>query len=397
LGDRRGGQPPRVWAILCYRGGDNEQILALAEALGWPFEVKRLAYRPFGRTIDVFRLGTLAGIVRHASDPLVPPWPDLIISSSMRNEPVCRWIQRQAQRPVAYVHIGRPWARLKNFDLIVAQPQYRLRRQENVLETPFCLHRVSDDRLVAAGRQWTSRVECLPRPRIALMVGGSGGPYALDPEGATRLARKASAFANERGGSLLVSTSSRTAPAAAAAVATAISVPTHVHLWRANAPDNPYLAFLALADEIIVTCDSVSMLTEACATRKPVYLYDLGPGKDDERLASRGGHEVPEAFCQRFYLDRFKAFVYRNLVHVPPQRMTRDLGLVHRHFVETGRVVWLGESFPTRLLPPIDDLSTVASRVAGLVERKEGTALAVVAAGSWAASGGACSITCKAS
>ena len=63
------GRPPRVWAVLCYRAGDNEQVLALAEALGWPFEVKRLAYRPYGRTIDVLRLTTLAGILRDEFGP----------------------------------------------------------------------------------------------------------------------------------------------------------------------------------------------------------------------------------------------------------------------------------------------------------------------------------------
>ena len=116
------GGVPKVWAILCYREGDNSQILALAEALGWPYEVKRLAYQKLGYLSDVLRRTTLAGIDRAGSSPLVAPWPDLVISAAMRNEPVCRWIQRQAGKPVRYVHIGRPWARLRWFDLVVTMP-----------------------------------------------------------------------------------------------------------------------------------------------------------------------------------------------------------------------------------------------------------------------------------
>ena len=39
---------PRVWALLGDKAGDNAQVLALARALGWPFEAKRLAYLRVG-------------------------------------------------------------------------------------------------------------------------------------------------------------------------------------------------------------------------------------------------------------------------------------------------------------------------------------------------------------
>ena len=287
----------------------------------------------------------------------------------MRNEPVCRWIQQQAEHRVRYVHVGRPWALLRNFDLVIGQPQYRLRRRANVLEIPLCLHRVSAERLSAAARQWRPRLANLPRPFIAVLVGGSGGPYALDPEKAGQLGRHASAFANEHGGSLLVSTSSRTAPAAADALVAAIDAPSLVHLCRPGATENPYFGFLALADANIVTCDSVSMLTEACATGKPVYMYDLGGPAGEEALASLDPREALQRLRQRCWLDRLKAFLYRSLIHVPPSRMTRDLDLVHRHLIRTGRAVWLGDRFPDRAGPAMEDLSVAVSRVKALLPR----------------------------
>ena len=358
------GNPPKVWAILCYREGDNSQILALAEALGWPFEVKRLAYRKWGYLSDVQRGTTLAGIDVAASSPLAPPWPDLVISAAMRNEPVCRWIQRQAGKPVRYVHIGRPWARLKNFDLVVTMPEFRLPVRPNVLNNGLSLTRITEADLAEAAALWAPRFAHLPRPYVAVLVGGYGGPYALGLDAARRLARVANAVARQEGGSLLVTTSHRTRPAAAEALAAAIDVPAHLHRWQRQAADNPYRGYLALADSFIVTCDSASMLTEACATRKPVHMFDLGPG--GRRVGSVPDAPDSGARSLRCQVDGAKAFIYRQLIPLPPRRMTRDIRLVHKYLLESGRVVPVGQPFPDRRPPPLDDLRQAVARVRGL-------------------------------
>ncbi len=156
--------PPRVWAVLCYRSGDNTQILSLAEALGWPFETKRLAYKQRTVAINLLRGTGLAGIDRGRSSPLAPPWPDLIISAAFRNEPVCRWIQRQADHQVRYVHIGRPWAIFDNFDLVITVSEYSLARHPQVLHNDLSIHGVTAPRLAEAAAQWAPRLPALPRP-----------------------------------------------------------------------------------------------------------------------------------------------------------------------------------------------------------------------------------------
>ena len=76
-------EPRRVWALASYRSGENTQILALAEALGLPYEVKRLRYRALDFVPGLLRLSTLAGIDRGASSPLSPP------SIACRSAPMC--------------------------------------------------------------------------------------------------------------------------------------------------------------------------------------------------------------------------------------------------------------------------------------------------------------------
>ena len=365
------GEPAdrRVWAVLCYREGDNAQILAVAEALGWPFEVKRLAYRRFGYAFDVWRGTTLLGIDLALSDPLLPPWPDLIISASMRNEPVCRWIRQQSCGHTRYVHMGRTWGNLETFDLVVTSPEFRLRRLPNVQHNALTLTRVTPDKLAAAARLWMPRLAHLPRPRIAVLVGGYGGPYTLDPEKASRLGRKASAKAAAAGGSLMITTSARTKPASSDALRAAISAPCYFFQWAAETVENPFYGYLALADQFIVTCDSASMLAEACATRRPVFAFDLAADATD--LQSKGAGKKNSRYYWRWWRrlgdpDGLKAFFYRQMLKIPPRRMTRDIRLVHRFLTETGRLVWLDQPFPDTVPPPLDEMTPTIARIGAL-------------------------------
>ena len=70
-----------------------------------------------------------------------------------------------------------------------------------------------------------------------------------------------------------------------------LEAPAYVYRWRKDAAENPYFGYLALADRLIVTCDSMSMLTEAIVTRKPVFIYDLlrGAGSNRPPLPPKSG------------------------------------------------------------------------------------------------------------
>jgi mitochondrial fission protein ELM1 len=387
------GPPPRVWAVLCYRAGENAQILALAEALGWPFEVKRLAYRPAGQLIDVWRRNTLLGIDRRRSDPLRPPWPDLLISAAMRNEPVCRWIRDRSGGRTRYVHIGKPWARPETFELVVTVPEYPVPELPNVLRNTFSLNGATPDRLAREALFWRPRLAHLPRPWIAVLVGGYSGPYPFDPEKAARLGREASALAAADAGSLLVTTSSRTSKAAADALERAISVPCEFFRWKRDAPLNPFFGFLALADAIVVTSDSATMLAEACATGRPVHMFDMGrdeppvPGEPPARRLHRA--------WRRCNADRLRAFLYRHVMWgLAPRRITRDIRVLHRLLLATGRAVWLGEPFRGPVPPPVSEMPGTVARVKALLEEAPRRAAAQHAAGpgvpGWTERHGAC-------
>jgi len=342
------GDPPPIWVVTSYRAGENAQILALAEALAAGYEVKRLAYNRLASVSGLLRQVSLAGIDSEGSAPLKPPWPALIISAGLRNEPVCRWIRRQSGGRTRLVFIGRTWAGPGAFDLIVTTPQYRLRPHPNILHNELTLHGITPRRLEQATAGWETRLAHLPEPRIAVIVGGNSGPYTFGARAARRLGRLASRMAAARGGSLLVTTSARTPARAAAALRASLSVPADFFVWSPQARDNPYTAYLALAEAIVVTADSVAMLSEACATGKPVYLFD--PNRQPEARDLRLG-----------------GIAYRLLMRIGPQRLTRDVGQVHARVLAAGHAAWLGESAADGTAGPPDDMARAVARVRRLL------------------------------
>ena len=345
---------PRTWVVMGYRAGERTQLLALADGLGWPYEIKDLAHQPWDGLPGLFRTRSLAGIRRESAATLQPPWPDLVITAGMRNEPIARWIRQRSGGTTRLVHVGRPWARLEHFDLVVSTPQYRLPDRPNVLQNVGTLHGVNQARLAAAAEQWQPRFAHLPRPWIGVVVGGNSGPYTFGPATARDLGRSVADMAKARGGSLLVTTSARTQPAATDALEGAMDCSHCLYRWAPGDTENPYLAILGLADDLVVTSDSVSMVSEAAATTSPVYLFDL----DAPRRARRAGRAPSEDF-------RLGAVGYRALQAAAPQRLTRDLDLFLARMVESGRCAWLGEE-PPQTVPFRDDLPRAVARVRAL-------------------------------
>ncbi|MGH6929776.1 MAG: mitochondrial fission ELM1 family protein, partial [Dongiaceae bacterium] len=365
--------PPRTWVLAGPRAGDRSQLLALADALGWPYEVKELAYSRMHHLPNWLLGASLASLDQGRSSALEAPWPDLIIDGGKRSVPIARWVRARSGGQARWVHVGRSWAPIALFDLLIAAPQYRLPPRPNLLQLAASLHRITPQRLEEAAAAWADRLGHLPRPWHALLVGGHSPPYQLGAQAARRLAEEANAVVGQSGGSLLVTTSARTPADAADALFEALTVSTYKHRWRADATDNPYLAFLALADSFIVTGDSASMLAEACATGKPVAMFEV-PRRPTavgrllaavERLVTGHGSRknyrgMPK---QQGWLARsFDRLVERGLF-MP----LRDLRECHRELMARGLLHRLGDTPPQGRRDTGDDMERAVARVRTLM------------------------------
>lgn len=322
----------RVWVLLGRKAGDNNQVLALAGAVGFPFEKKRIEAR-FWELLPHLALGvTLAGIDQAKSSPLAPPWPDLVISAGRRNEPVARWIRARSGDRTRLVHIGRPWAPLDCYDLIVTTPQYFLPNRPNVLHNTLPLHRASPDRARAEAAGLQDRLRNLPRPYTAVLIGGDSGPFVFTPLKAKRLARAVDRLQAVTGGSVLVTDSPRTPLAVTEAFRRQLKAPTVAYWWheeKGKGRQNPYLAYLGLADRFVVSGESMSMIAEAGAMGRPLYLFDPG---------DRG------PWWLRPHNYRYKPVSHHLAMRLAPERMRRDVSCIQQALVAQGRARWVEEA-----------------------------------------------------
>lgn len=268
---------PSVWVLSDDRTGNVAQAVGVAEALAWPFDEKQIRYGALGKLPNALRGASLIGVSADSVQGLKAPWPDVVIAAGRRTAPVARWIKRQNQGQSYLCQVMWPGSvGAKDFDLIAVPTHDTLSGvYSNVVRISGAPHRVTEGRLAIEGAKWAPRFAALRRPLLAVVVGGSTKRRSFTTDMARDLGRQVSALARDMGATIVLTTSRRTGTAQAAALLDTLPTPGYVHHWspQGKASDNPYFGYLALADAIVVTGDSVSMISEACASAVPVYIY----------------------------------------------------------------------------------------------------------------------------
>jgi mitochondrial fission protein ELM1 len=267
----------RVWVLDDPRPGTSAQALGIAERLGVPFRRIPLGWGRFPHLAGLVPGGSLFGLnepARRATMAGTAEPPALVISAGRRSAAVALWVKSQYGARI--VHCMSPGlAGLlahSAFDLLVIPEHDNPAPADNVLPVLGAPHRLSPLLLSQAEAAWRERLAHLPHPRIALLVGGPVRAVGMPPALAHTLGRRVARIASARGGSVLASTSRRTGSEATEALAAGLSTSLNL-VYRWGEPgENPYRGFLASADAIIVTADSVSMISEACATTAAVYV-----------------------------------------------------------------------------------------------------------------------------
>ena len=181
------------------------------------------------------------------------------------------------------MQVQNPDVALDKFDLVIAPDHDRL-RGGNVFRTLGSLHGVTGATLDSARARFADAVAALPHPLVAVLLGGNNAVYRLDAAVATRLADSLAALAGA-GKGLAITASPRTSREAVAVITDRLSrelARGQAVFWDGTG-DNPYLGYLAHADTLLVTGDSVNMVSEAAATGKPVHVVELAGGSDKFR------------------------------------------------------------------------------------------------------------------
>ena len=259
--------------------GTENQCVGVADALGIPYEVRRVALSEPWKSLSPY-----LGFENHCSfsPSLEPPWPDILIASGRKSIAASRYIKRMSDRKTFTVQIQDPRITSKYFDL-VAVPRHDPLRGENVIVTHASPNKITSALLEDAKARFSFLKE-YPSPRFAVLIGGTSKAYKMTQKNTHDLVQKLSHI----NGSLMVTCSRRTGDENRKMLESELRNDTN-YFWDESS-ENPYLGLLSWADFLLVTADSASMISECCTTGKPVYMIDLEGGT--KRISALHDHLI---------------------------------------------------------------------------------------------------------
>lgn len=278
--------PLVIWAVSDGRAGIEAQVVGLANAIARKrsarIVVKRIGWKSWIGRLPWWLTPFPRQLLTPQSD-IAPPWPDIWIAAGRATLPLSIRVRRWSGRKTYVVQVQDPRMPTRLFDLVIPPRHDRL-EGDNVFSITGSPGRVNAERMAADLQRFQAQLDVLPRPRVAVIIGGKSKAHDISPERAAAMAREIELPVVQEGGSVMVSFTRRTPePAKNILEARLKHVPGVI--WDGEG-DNPYFAYLAAADYILVTEDSTNLATDAASTGKPVFVMKM----DGESLKFRLFH-----------------------------------------------------------------------------------------------------------
>lgn len=270
------GDIPLVWVLSDGTAGMVSQSLALAQALDMAYFDVRIFASPIYRLFP--QMGTWMGMPispRRNDRRIGPPWPDILITCGKRTAGAALAIRRLSKGQTKIVQIQDPRISPSYFDVMVVPKHDPIAAQNlpHMVVSTGSLNRLTMPEITKAAKELDKPLKRIKMAKTAVMIGGHNKRYRASREDFEHLAERLKDFAKTHQRHLILVGSRRTPKSSLAAMSAILGQTPH-HLWDGKGA-NPYPGVLGLADDIIVTSDSVNMASEACLTGKAVYVAEL--------------------------------------------------------------------------------------------------------------------------
>jgi hypothetical protein len=202
---------------------------------------------------------------------LFPPYPDMVIASGRGAIAPALALKKKGVRVIFVLN---PYVCPSRFDGVIA-PMHDAMKGPNVIHYHGALHTLCRESLKKEGEEKASLFKAMPAPFTTLCIGGNARHYTFGHEGVEKTIASLNAILNRDNfkGSLLLTASRRTPMILWKALNDCIKSFPHIayHPSLHTHQSNPYKAFLEISDRLILTPDSISMMSEAFFLGKPVF------------------------------------------------------------------------------------------------------------------------------
>lgn len=312
------------WIVTEGLKGTENQCLGVAEALNVSPVIKQIRLKQPWKALSPYLKFEQGWIFE---PKLEPPWPDLLIASGRKSIAASRFIKNQSNGKTFTVQIQDPRIDSSQFDL-VAVPAHDPARGKNVIVTTAAPNRITQSNLFDARKDFPE-FEKTQKPKVAVLIGGNSKDYILTRQTVDWMVEallKQDAF-------FMVTLSRRTPEKFAGIIQDALKDKGHF-VWDGTGV-NPYFAMLSYADYVMVSADSVSMISDAATAGKPVYILEM------QQRNARPKHAKPDT-----------------------ERRAKRIELFHQLMAEKGIArTFQGELEPPWSYEPLNDAARIAEEI----------------------------------
>ncbi len=267
-----------IWIIVDNRPGNYSQAIGLANEIGFESRIINISYGFFSFLPNFILGSSLLGVTRATKDKLKSfgYFPKLIISAGRRSAPVALHIKKQSQNRSKIAQIMNPEFAHEKFDFIILPSHDKISgRHKNIVRTLGSLTKTNEQAINAECEKFSSWFCDYQKTKIAVLIGGDSKNTKLAKESAIKLIKKSCEIAKNMNAKLLILNSRRTSAEVTKSIKSKLYGDFKFFNWKEiTNGENPYLAIVGFSDFFIATGDSVSMISEACSTGKPLYIFD---------------------------------------------------------------------------------------------------------------------------
>lgn len=272
----------KTWVLVDNRAGNSNQGKALANLLDFDYTVKQLEYNLISSLPNFIKYGFLE-LTKQSQEELFKSKdiPDLVIASGRRMASVAVAIKNKYPN-CKLLQIMHPGLSLKHFEMLILPEHDKRPQNKYISKTVFitgALSFYSPEKVKEDQDKWKSKLGAtkFKGPVITVLIGGKSKGCNITVAFVVNLLEILGKVSNRLQASVFISTSRRTPNEVNhflnENLAKYIKQPYFFYNPNENTSENPYRGFLAYADYIVVTGDSISMCSEAAHTVKPTYIF----------------------------------------------------------------------------------------------------------------------------
>lgn len=261
---------PVIWLINDQRIGNFNQLKAISYYLSHKLDFREYKIS-FSRTIflpNIFNLIFSTGVVFEETNY---PKPNFILSAGRRSA-LAAAILKKRYHDTKIIQIMRPNLPAKYFDFI-ATPKHD-NYQFSDIETTLTPNFINKNTIETAKKEWRAEFAKITNPILSVIIGGDTKNNKVSDDSIISLCNSLLKVKSKSECRILLTTSRRTSKRNIDQIKNILGQNATIFLWGNKQKKNPYLAMLAYSHSIIVSADSISMISDSLATGKPTYVYE---------------------------------------------------------------------------------------------------------------------------